>query len=980
MDRHGIDTIYKTDSSRLMTMRNNTETLSNLLLLILVINNVGFDGRPGLGLQLNEQQIPESCVDEDNELYASENSSFSNQSRHPSRRESRVESISKVMKETQKIQSDDIHQPIGGWDNKIWQKGALRIMTYVIRFVMALLINSEKFKFTFMKKRQFYAINDQSAIFDYYEERFLIRGKKKLSYSQMLKLRIQNNCLYQSCHIFLQYFVYKIIFIIVPTSTPKLIWDVFLLIILSIQMVFVPLKICFQIDVSQELLQFFLFTLPLYVYLIEILLNFLTGFYEHGVLVIDQKQIALHYLKSTFCYDFLSVMPQFISAISDESQIFEILLLIRLKRLILLADTLEETLNLRQHYQTFIDVVRLLIQFLFLSHLFGCVWHYIGVLEEEFGYDQNWIKQINIDGESWFVRYVFSIYWSSITTLTIGYGDVIPVSSVERMFVVIVAVVSSVVFAYTISSIGNIFSQLNENKKNERHKMFLIKKFIEERNVNKVLANKVKMFFEYFIQIDHTSDNECVKLIEKLDPTLKTELKIDIYRKFISNSKLISTTFSDLMLNEICQLVKEKQYMPDEFIVISDQEINELYFVLEGEVSLIIELNKQKNKVSQLSLIKKNEVLGEKYFLTNAKLPFSAKAQSFVRVAVLDKQQFHLLLQKYPEEFEKYKQALNKVQLQERIKLSGCELCYQNHKVLECPFVFYQPNIRFVVKRQYAQEQVRQSYERRQAKSHNSKSDRLGIQYRLVTYALENNLIQEESINDSIIKKMDLQCLEHQKNLFRSCTDSSINTLIKNNLNPNFQSGGKESQHESQDQIMRQNSNNTHNPRPSFTGIGSTKQMSTLKFIKMNNKKLDKQESFQKIELKVPDKIVLQDICEHSSDSDLQSPDKTKLTKQNSFTFCASADFKTQLKIEYYQKLIINELDGLDKYQEYQFYYPQYNVDKVIETINEKYKLKRLKQSKSLIKRQSRYLTQYPTISIRRKRSGIVGEEIIHEN
>lgn len=33
-------------------------------------------------------------------------------------------------------------------------------MTYVIRFVMALLINSEKFKFTFMKKRQFYAIND----------------------------------------------------------------------------------------------------------------------------------------------------------------------------------------------------------------------------------------------------------------------------------------------------------------------------------------------------------------------------------------------------------------------------------------------------------------------------------------------------------------------------------------------------------------------------------------------------------------------------------------------------------------------------------------------------------------------------------------------------------------------------------------------------------------------------------------------------
>lgn len=58
----------------------------------------------------------------------------------------------------------------------------------------------------------------------------------------------------------------------------------------------------------------------------------------------------------------------------------------------------------------------------------------------------------------WTSRYITSIYWSSITTLTIGYGDIAPVTDAERLYVVVIAVLSSIVFGYTISSIGTIFS------------------------------------------------------------------------------------------------------------------------------------------------------------------------------------------------------------------------------------------------------------------------------------------------------------------------------------------------------------------------------------------------------------------------------------------------------------------------------------------------------------------------------------------
>lgn len=42
---------------------------------------------------------------------------------------------------------------------------------------------------------------------------------------------------------------------------------------------------------------------------IDMLLNFNTGFYQRGDLVIKRKKIASHYLKSWFTIDFVSVFP-----------------------------------------------------------------------------------------------------------------------------------------------------------------------------------------------------------------------------------------------------------------------------------------------------------------------------------------------------------------------------------------------------------------------------------------------------------------------------------------------------------------------------------------------------------------------------------------------------------------------------------------------------------------------------------------------
>lgn len=50
-----------------------------------------------------------------------------------------------------------------------------------------------------------------------------------------------------------------------------------------------------------------------------------------------------------------------------------------------------------------------------------------------------------------------SLYFSIVTMLTVGYGDITPVNLIEKSYVMIIMIFNCGLFAYYINSIGEIF-------------------------------------------------------------------------------------------------------------------------------------------------------------------------------------------------------------------------------------------------------------------------------------------------------------------------------------------------------------------------------------------------------------------------------------------------------------------------------------------------------------------------------------------
>jgi hypothetical protein len=69
------------------------------------------------------------------------------------------------------------------------------------------------------------------------------------------------------------------------------------------------------------------------------------------------------------------------------------------------------------------------------------------------------------DGE----KYVASVYWALTTMSTIGYGDIVPTNTPERLITMVVMVMGTAIYAYGITSVITNMSGIDQLRQKARH-------------------------------------------------------------------------------------------------------------------------------------------------------------------------------------------------------------------------------------------------------------------------------------------------------------------------------------------------------------------------------------------------------------------------------------------------------------------------------------------------------------------------------
>ena len=270
-----------------------------------------------------------------------------------------------------------------------------------------------------------------------------------------------------------------------PIGRRKIVWDLITGVAILYSLIDVPFQIGFH-STSQQSNTSLDFLVD-GVFFLDILFTFNTVYFhkESNVYITDRRKIAKNYCHFWFWIDLVSTIPfdTIADALSSSSlhsnQIASVKLIriIRLTRLAKLykmskSQSFKEMLESFFISPTIISVLTLMFQIFLVAHIISCFWFFIttvqatGVVQpadpsEPFGI-RTWVTEFGFQYSDVPTQYIASLYWTFNTLLSVGYGDIHPVNTGERLFALVVMLMGGLMF-------GTIIAKVKGNYSNSSH-------------------------------------------------------------------------------------------------------------------------------------------------------------------------------------------------------------------------------------------------------------------------------------------------------------------------------------------------------------------------------------------------------------------------------------------------------------------------------------------------------------------------------
>lgn len=329
---------------------------------------------------------------------------------------------------------------------------------------------------------------------------------------------------------------------------------------------------------------------------LDLLSTFFTAYLDNYELILSYRRIALRYLKSSFLFDLISVIPFYI--IQGDLMWLKIFRLLHMSRITNLLIGSQESLRqsfldkLDWHTRRHVRSILLLMLYLCIAcHVIACTWNYISVREEA-EMEKTWTQGVPSSVEQ---SYVAALYWTIVTLATVGYGDVTAKTNPEFAFSMFVELIGILIFALCVGNITSIVSNMNmceavySQQENDLEKWL---EELEDMRANKRLDPKlyanIKDSLTYRWKKDHSAlimqSDYFFRLPEKLRISIGKTFFTDEVEKF---QLFLHDTEQYFQYRLISQMYP-RHFSPKSTIIESGITPTEFYFIDSGEVHLTL--------------------------------------------------------------------------------------------------------------------------------------------------------------------------------------------------------------------------------------------------------------------------------------------------------------------------------------------------------------------------------------------------------
>ncbi|XP_006870823.1 PREDICTED: cyclic nucleotide-gated cation channel alpha-3 isoform X2 [Chrysochloris asiatica] len=336
-------------------------------------------------------------------------------------------------------------------------------------------------------------------------------------------------------------------------------------------------------------------------YVLDVLVRARTGFLEQGLMVKDADRLWKHYMKTIhFKLDVLALAPVDLAYLKLGMNYPELRFnrLLKFPRLFEFFDRTET----RTNYPNVFRIGNLVLYILIIIHWNACIYFAISKFIG-FGTD-SWVYP-NISNPEYgrlSRKYIYSLYWSTLTLTTIGETPA-PVKDEEYLFVVIDFLVGVLIFATIVGNVGAMISNMNASRTEFQAKIDSIKQYMQFRKVTKDLETRVIRWFDYLWANRKTVDEK--EVLKNLPDKLKAEIAINVHLDTLKKVRIFQDCEAGLLIELVLKL-RPAVFSPGDYICKKGDIGREMYIIKEGKLAVVAD-----DGVTQFVVLSDGSYFGE---------------------------------------------------------------------------------------------------------------------------------------------------------------------------------------------------------------------------------------------------------------------------------------------------------------------------------------------------------------------------------
>lgn len=243
-------------------------------------------------------------------------------------------------------------------------------------------------------------------------------------------------------------------------------------------------------------------------------------------------------------------------------------------------------------------------------------------------------------------QYLYSIYWSLSTLLTVGYGDVTPTSDEEIVFACFAMLFGATAFAAMTGTMASMLQSYSYPSMLRRQRLQQLNAFLGKAKVPAELSRRIKTYMQR--HLDHNTLNEDA-ILDGLPPRLRAELRLSGLVGHASRIPLFRALGGKSSLEKLCAFLEVRTFVPDEIVVRLREPMLDAFFLSYGSVRVLLDDAWPAHGANVVNVLTPPDVFGEPFSHRERAYTFAMQAVRWVDCLTLSTAAYLRLFLEHPD-------------------------------------------------------------------------------------------------------------------------------------------------------------------------------------------------------------------------------------------------------------------------------------------------------------------------------------------